>query len=204
MDTQNSYKNEENKASRRKKQKRPPKKISQKYLYNAGLAYLQRFTASTNHFQRVMQRKIDRSCLYHKDQDPEACRKDLETVTTQFRELGFLNDEAYAKGMVTSLRLKGLSAKAIHFKLLQKGLSADNIAAALRDIDGESAENEADYIAGLRLARRRKIGPFGTGKKSEEKELGALARAGFSYHLSRKILETDPDDAAHAINAMIL
>lgn len=58
-----------------RREAKPPKKISERYLYNSGLAYLQRFPSSSSNFQRVMMRKINNSCRHHVEQDIDACKK---------------------------------------------------------------------------------------------------------------------------------
>lgn len=165
-------------------------------MYNAGLAYLQRFPASTHHFKAVMARKIDRSCRFHKDQAPEPCAEMLEKTVLKFQELGLLDDTAYLRGMVTSLRRRGLSSRAIAARLQQKGLAATDIANAVRtydieEYDGRNGEMEAALI----LARKKGIGPFRRKEKEPDiqKEMAALARAGYSYDIVQKIVGTDDD-----------
>jgi regulatory protein len=189
------------KKKRHKREKRPPKKITEKYLYNAGLAYLQRFTASTEHFRKVMGRKIHRSCLHHKEQDREACDAMLDKTIAKLQELALLDDTAYAKGMVTSYRNKGFPASMILLKLQQKGLTRDQITAALSQVDEENAPS--DYIAGLRFIRRKRLGAFKKREKEFEKELAALARNGYSYDLARKILETPLEEAEDIIRQAV-
>lgn len=181
--------------------KKPPKKISEKYLYNSGLAYLQRFPASTPHFRRVMGRKIDRSCNCHKDQDRDACFALLDSAIAQFERMGLLNDDAYLAGMVNSLRRRGLSGQAIVSKLGQKGLAQDRILTVLRTYDEDTGEHNADLLAALRLARRKKLGPFRKEgiETDRNKELAALARAGFGFDIAQKALSIAPDDAEDII-----
>lgn len=172
-----------------------PKKITEKYLYNSGLAYLQRFPSSTAHFKAVMSRKIDKSCRHHADQDKEACIALLDKVTAQFAGLGYLNDELYLKGMINSLRGRGLSAAVIRLKLKQKGLPAEDIKAALAAHDEEYESD--DLSSALKLCRRKKIGAYArealdVGRK--QKWLAALARAGFSYEIATKALEMENGD----------
>lgn len=190
------------KSTRQKREKRPIKKITEKYLYNSGLAYLQRFTASSAHFHKVMMRKIDRSCKHHTDQSREDCEEQLQKTILKFQELGLLDDKAYVRGMITSLRHRGLSSKAILFKLLQKGLPRDEISNALQAIDSD--DDDADIMAGLRLAQRKKIGPYRIHDKGEDKELAQLARAGFDYAISRTILSMDLHEAENLIQSRSL
>ncbi len=174
-----------------------PKKITEKYLYNSGLAYLQRFPSSTAHFKTVMGRKIDKSCRHHTDQDKDACRALLDKVTAQFAELGYLNDELYLKGMVNSLRGRGSSSAVIRLKLKQKGLPEEDIKDALAAHDDEYESD--DLSSALKLCRRKRMGPYAKtafDAAQKQKWLAALGRAGFSYAISVKALDTPLDDVA--------
>lgn len=187
-----------------RKGKKPPKKITEKYLYNSGLAYLQRFPTSTPHFRRIMGRKIDRSCNYHKDQNREECVTLLDGAVRTFTRMGLLNDEAYLQGMVNSLRRRGLSRQAILSKLQQKGLTGTDVAAALAAQDEENTEVSADMAAGLRLARRKRLGPFRKVEADRNKELAAMARAGFDFETAQKILSLSPDEAEEILSSIRL
>ena len=171
------------------KTKKRPKKISLRYLKNAGAAYLQRFPASTGHFRTVMMRKIDRSCREYQDQDREECVAILDgQIIPHFQELGFLNDSLFAKGLAESLARRGHPKHVIARKMAIKGLGKDDIHAALEDRD----EGE-DWQALLITARKKKCGAFHHDHSPEkrQKDMGKLARAGFSYGLIDRFLSLD-------------
>jgi regulatory protein len=177
--------------------KKPPKKITEKYLYNSGLAYLERFPASVPHFRRIMGRKIDKSCNFHKDQDKEACLQMLDTTVATFERQGLLNDDAYTTGMVTSLRRRGLSSRAIHYKLQSKGLGESAIREALAAFDGDT---NADFTAAVQLMRKKHFGCFGKQdqpmeEKERNRQLSSFARAGFGFDLIQKALALTLDEA---------
>ncbi len=195
---------ENSKAEGARKVKRS-RKISERYLRNSGLYYLQRYTASTAHFRKVMTQKITKSCDFHQDQDKEECLKHLETVIAEFLEMGYLDDSAYARGTVFSLRRKGLSARMIQMRMKQKGIDEEITTKMLDqyayenppyDDEGDISE---DFRAAITLAKRKKIGPYYLKpiKDEEEKQklyarwLGAFGRAGFDYQTCRKVLELD-------------
>lgn len=183
-------------------EKKPPKKITEKYLYNSGLAYLQRFPSSTPHFKRIMGRKIDRSCNYHKDQNRDDCTKLLDQTVETFVRQGLLNDSAYLQGMINSLRRRGLSRQAILARLQQKGMAQDTILKTLRDYDAEKT-GDADLTAALQLARRKKLGPFRRDSETDKnKELAALARAGFSFDVAQKVLGMETDEAEEVLSSL--
>ena len=166
--TQQNSKNEERadfKGKQKKKQPRPPKKITESYLHNSGLYYLQRFATSSGHFKTVMTRKIDKSCLHHKDQDRDECLKLLDKLVETFIELRLIDDDAYARGMVTSLRRRGLSERAIQAKLQAKRLDRDMIKETIRDYDENSGAGEhAELKAALTCAKKKRLLPFNPDK----------------------------------------
>lgn len=173
------------------KKRRKPKKITPTYLHNAGLYYLERFAASKNHFKTVMMRKVKRSCHVHEDQDYEACREMVEQLADKFVNLGLLNDTLYAEGQVNSMRRKGMSRRAIINKMRMKGIDFEQVEEALKQIDNENTE----YESALKLARKKKIGPFFIGEEQNiKKSLGILARAGFSYEIASKIVKATLED----------
>ncbi len=188
-----------------------PKKITERYLYNSGLYYLQRFTASSEHFRFIMMRKINKSCKHHTEQDLEECKKHLDKVITDFIKLGHLNDDAYCTGMVTSMRRRGLSRKMISTKLQQKRLPSDLIEKTLNHIDEQNSDNEnPDLRAAVLHAKKKRLGAFAhTDKKLNDEEqekaknrtLGSLARAGYSFGIAQRVLDMDMDEALEVINS---
>lgn len=181
-----------------KREFKPPKKITEKYLHNAGLSYLERFPASSAHFKTVMMRKIDRSCRYHKDQNRENCETLLTALIEKFQDWALLDDDAYLKGMVTSYRRRGLAARQIEMKLLHKGLQKDKILKEIKKYDREELEDEqnGDFHAALIFARKKRLGPFDHKERyTPEKALGSLARAGYSYDIAKRIIELSEEEA---------
>src|SRR5262249_37236019 len=84
--------------------RKAPKKITESYLHNSGLHYVQRFSTGTENFRRVMMRKVDRSCRHHKDQSREHCAAMVEALIEKFARAGLLNDADYTRATVATLR----------------------------------------------------------------------------------------------------
>ncbi|MBI1301793.1 MAG: RecX family transcriptional regulator [Alphaproteobacteria bacterium] len=180
------------------KNKRTPKKISETYLHNSGLYYLERFAASKKHFIKVMGRKVKRSCMHHTNQNYEDCMSIVRTVADKFEKSGLLNDGLLKEGLVRSLRRKGTSKRGILNKLQQKGLDQTTICTTVEKHDEEHHEcsQEAEKMAALKLAKKKKMGPYFVGEDENiKKSLGTLARAGFSYDIARMVLEMEQKEA---------
>ncbi len=178
--------------------KRTPRKATPKYLENAALHYLSRFATSAENLKRVMMRKVDRSAHYH-GTDAEEGRAHVEDLIGRYLDSGLLDDAAYARSRAESLHRRGNSARMVRAKLRQKGVADDIIEAALeaRGKDGGEDGGDAELQAAVNFARRRRLGPFASqaaGPEQREKQLAALARAGFSYDIARRVVEADSTD----------
>lgn len=187
---------QDNEKSIPQKKRRAPRKITQTYLENAGLYYLGRYASSTANFRRVMKRKIDRSARHH-EQDAEQFYPLLEEIISRYQSSGLLNDAQYSFAKVRSLRARGTSERMIHAKLSQKGLSSDEIAAA---IEQHAKEEDADHkdeterAAAEKYARKRRLGPYRIPPDPDryDKDMAAMARAGFSFDMVKTILGERP------------
>ncbi len=181
------------------KNKRPkiPRKISESYLHNSALYYLERFSASKKHFIFVMLRKVKRSCMHHNDQDYDECAAMVVALADKFEASGLLDDDLYASNLIASLRRKGMSRSAIINKAYAKGISQEKALEALEKLDNDLYENpqEAEQKAALKLAKKKHIGPYFVGEEQDTKRsLGIFARAGFSYQIARNILDINLDE----------
>ena len=196
-------------APQGQKGKRKPRKITATYLHNAGLFYLQRYSSSSENFRTVMKRKIDRSCRFHGDDDRDKYLKLLDELIENFIRSGLLDDQAYTRAQVISLRRKGFGARAICARLSAKGLPLSLIKEVLESEEEENNRN--DFKAALRLIQRRRLGSFRREsmededeeqtRKRKNRELAALARAGFGYAIAGKVLLLEKEEVEDLLNS---
>jgi regulatory protein len=169
----------------KKKQVKQAKTLSESYLRNAGLYYLQRHPTSIAHFLAVMDRKMQRSARAHPDQDITLFKKFVrERLVPEFERAGFLNDALYASALAASLRRRGLPHRVIANRLKMKGVGVPLV-----------PEGHDDLRAAFIYARRKRLGPFATKDRDPQKDLAALARAGFSYDICRRVMSSTGLDA---------
>jgi len=186
---------EENKKTQ-KRQKRAPKRISQSYLENSALFYLERYATSSSNFRNIMMRKIKRSCEHHQTNIDDFVPL-LDKLIERYKNAGLLNDEVFARGKVESLRRKGLGERAIIAKLQEKGLKALDIKKALEEIDED--KEDAELEAACTFVKKKKLGRYRTNEpkdaqKQQQRELASMARAGFSYDIAKKVLNFNDEE----------
>tara|TARA_B100000686_G_scaffold354171_1_gene463037 strand:- start:1451 stop:2026 length:576 start_codon:yes stop_codon:yes gene_type:complete len=177
------------------RKRRAPRKISQRYLENAGLYYLERYSSTSANFRRVMRRKITRSAKHHENnpEEIEEFHSILEDIILRYQSSGLLNDPLYAFSKVRSLRAKGNSARMIQSKLFQKGLKPEQIDAAMQEYrdDQDANGREIERQAAEKYARKKRLGPHRIPPDPEryQKDMASMARAGFSYDTVKSVLD---------------
>jgi regulatory protein len=169
--------------------RKPPRKVTAAYLQRAAMSYLERYSSSAENLRRVLRRKVDKRCRL-RGEDPAEFHDMIDEVVAKSLKIGLIDDTRYAEARVATLRRRGGSARAIQAKLSAKGVDRSTIAAAL---EGEEGDEEQ---AARAFARRRKLGPFRPGERApyRDKDLAAMARAGFHFDVARSIIEGERDD----------
>jgi len=176
-----------------------PKPITAAYLENAALYYLERFASSSANLKRVLMRKVIRAAAAGNGDAAEGERL-VDGLVARYVAAGLVDDKAYAAQRVASLRRQGNSRFAIRGKLALKGVESELIEKALGELDEDNAQGE--IAAACALVRRRRLGPFrpaAARKVAWQKDLAALARAGFSLDVARRVLRAADPDALEAL-----
>jgi regulatory protein len=167
------------------------------------LAYLGRFASSAENLRRVLRRRVRRVRRRLPSEDREAAAQAvtaIDDLVARYRASGLVDDAAYAAGRARSRLRRGQSLNTIRAGLAAKGVAAEDAAAAIGALREDGSD--PDIVAAIAFARRRRLGPFrrapamGDGGELRLKELGALARAGFSRAVAEAVLDcTTPEDA---------
>ena len=167
-------------------------------LYQAALDYLARYAATEAGLRRVLQRRIDRWLRAQPDSEvaepiARAAQDAVGGVVRRLLESGALNDATFAETQARSLLRNGRSTRSVHMRLVAKGVASDLARTAA------ATDPEVELAAALVLARKRRLGPFRVAAADDAsmriKEMGVLARAGFSPQVSARALEIGREDA---------
>ena len=176
------------KNNREHPKRKVPRKATAKYLGNVARFYLERYATTEVGLRRYLMRKVTLSAKEH-GTIPQEGAEIIEGLISKFRDLNFLNDARYAEGRSGSLHRKGMSLRAIRQDLSLKGVPEDLTNKAI-DLIREESSNP-DLEAAISYARRRRLGPYRTDDKREErrdKDLAALGRKGFSFAIAERVI----------------
>lgn len=173
--------------------KSKPRSASAKALRHAAHNYLQRYPSSKANLRRVLRQRLDRA-VHAYGPAQNGTREDIETILNECEAAGLIDDTRYANRMAEVWLARGESLRAIQARLSRKGVGGSIIDKTLSALK-ENNQN-ADLQAVVSLVRRRRLGPLRHPDKRAdalEKDLGVLARAGFPYHLARRVLDAEDD-----------
>jgi regulatory protein len=179
--------------------KKGPARADPQSLIRAAYWYLERFATSAENLRRVLMRRVEKAARAY-DLDRAAGAADIDAIIRRLIRDGLLDDGAYAQARVRSMRAAGKPARAIEWALAGKGVGEETIDQAIAAIDKENAGEgqEADFRAALHFAKRRRLGPYRDAAQRQErkqKDMAALARAGFSYGVAERIIKAESLEA---------
>lgn len=161
----------------------------------AALHYLERYSASEASVVRVLRRKLRRRAAADPDGwtlDREDAERLIAGAVSACRDMGLLDDAAFAETRVAGGRRRGQSARRLMASMVAKGVDRDTAEAAV------AADPTDERRAALVFARRRRLGPFSASAGDPDrraKDMAALCRQGFGYAVARAVVALDRETA---------
>ena len=116
----------------------------------------------------------------------------IDEIISKLEKNKFLNDEMYADSKARMFLRRGYSLNKINQSLRNKGIQDEYVKKSINKI--KENEIEPDFVSALKLCKRRRIGPLRPESNRElfyKKDMGILARGGFSFDLSKRVLDLD-------------
>ena len=116
----------------------------------------------------------------------------IDEIILNLEKNRILNDAMYSDSKARMFLRRGYSLNKINQSLRNKGIDNKYIKQTLDKIKED--EIEPDFVSALKLCKRRRIGPTRPEENRElfyKKDMGILARGGFSFDLSKRVLDLD-------------
>ena len=153
--------------------------VLKKYAYS----YLSKYNTSKKNLDRILQNKVRRMNLNKKDK--YALYSSIASILTDLENNKLIDDKNFAQSKIHSLSLQGKPKISIISYLMQKGIEKNLIEESFENIELKNPnwETESAKI----FARKKRLGIKYS--NNIEKDLAKMARAGFNYQISLKVLE---------------
>jgi len=170
-------------------------------MRNFSLNYIEKYAPSKQQLKTYLIKK------YLKAKITNTNKKNItdliEAVLEDLEKSKFVNDKFYSKTKADSLIRRGSSINKIRNYLMAKGISDKYI---LETIDQIKENNEdQDFFSAIKLCKKKRIGPARTEDNRTlfyKKDIGVLARAGFDFEISKKVMDLDKNDYLKIINLL--
>ncbi len=160
-----------------------------KYAYT----YLEKYSPSKQQLKTYLYKKIVKKG--HKISDKRGLMDLISEVILTLEEKKFINDKFYSDSKSKSFLKKGYSLNKIRYSLIKKGIDEKNIKASISKI--KENEVDPDFFSAIKICKRRRIGPAreeGNRPLFYKKDISILARSGFTYELSKRVLEIPKEE----------
>ena len=119
----------------------------------------------------------------------------IDEIIMNLEKNKFLNDEMYSDSKARMFLRRGYSLSKINQSLRRKGIDDKYVKQSIEKI--KENEIEPDFVSALKLCKRRRIGAIRPEANRElfyKKDMGILARAGFSFEMSKRVLSLDSEE----------
>ena len=168
-------------------------------MRNFSLNYIEKYAPSKQQLKTYLLKK------YLKVKIPNTNKKNLtdliDIVLIDLEKSKFINDQFYSKSKAKSLIQRGSSINKIRNYLFAKGVGDKYI----KDTINEIRENnhDQDFFSAIKICKKKRIGPARNTNNRMlfyKKDIAILARAGFDFETSKKVMGLENDEYLKIIN----
>ena len=159
-------------------------------LRDFAYAYLEKYTPSKQQLKIYLLKKY--LTKIKGTQSKKEVSSIIDEIILNLEKQKVLNDSLYSDSKARMFLRRGYSLNKINQSLRSKGIDYKYIKQTIDKI--KDNEIEPDFVSALKLCKRRRIGPLRPQANRElfyKKDMGILARGGFSFDLSKRVLDLE-------------
>jgi len=119
----------------------------------------------------------------------------IDVVILNLSDQKLISDKHYSDSKAKNFFRRGYSLNKIRHSLIKKGIDEKYINSSISKIKDD--ESDPDFFSAIKVCKRRRIGPCREENNRSlyyKKDISILARAGFSYETSKKVLEIPKEE----------
>ena len=127
----------------------------------------------------------------------------INVVVEDLEKNKFINDKFYSNSKAKSLIQRGSSINKIRSYLLSKGVKDIYIKETLDKIKDDNEDQ--DFFSAIKVCKKKRIGPARNDNNRPlfyKKDIGILARSGFDFETSKKVMDLEKDEFLKITNLL--
>jgi regulatory protein len=170
-------------------------------MRNFALAYVEKYAPSKQQVKTYLLKK------YLKTSVPSVKKQDvtnlIDVVLADLEKSKFINDKFYSESKAKSMIQRGNSINKIRSYLFVKGINNKFIKETIDKIHDENSDQ--DFFSAIKLCKKKRIGPARTVDNRSlfyKKDISLLARNGFDFEISKKVMDIEKEDYLKIINLL--
>ena len=162
-------------------------------IRNFAYSYLEKYSPSQQQLKTYLFKKLIKKKL--KISSKKEIFNLIDIVIASLVDQKFISDKYYSDAKSKAFLKKGYSLNKIRYSLIKKGIDEKYIKDSISKI--KENESDPDFFSAIKICKRRRIGPNreeGNRPLFFKKDISILARSGFSYEISKKVLELPKEE----------
>ena len=171
-------------------------------MRNFSFAYIKKYAPSKQQVRTYLLKK------YLKASGSNVKKKDItdliDIVLVDLEKSKFISDKFYSESKSRSLIQKGSSINKIRSYLFSKGINNNYIKETIDKIKEDNSDQ--DFFSGIKICKKKRVGPARTEDNRPlfyKKDISLLARNGFDFETSKRIMDIDKDDYIKIIRLLL-
>ena len=162
-------------------------------MRNFAFAYVEKYAPSKQQLKTYLLKKYLKISVSNvKKQDVADL---IDIVLSDLEKNKFINDKFYSESKAKSMIQRGNSINKIRSYLIGKGINDQFIKDTVEKINNENSDQ--DFFSAIKLCKKKRIGPARIEDNRSlfyKKDISLLARNGFNFDTSKKVMDIEKDD----------
>ena len=168
-------------------------KVTVDEMRDFALAYVEKYAPSKQQLKTYLLKKYLRTSVPNvKKQDVNNL---IDIVLSDLEKSKFVNDKFYSESKAKSMIQRGSSINKIRNYLIGKGINDKFIKETVSKIEDNNSDQ--DFFSAIKICKKKRIGPARTEDNRPlfyKKDISLLARNGFDFETSKKVMDIKKDD----------
>ena len=183
------------------KNKKKSLEVTVDEMRNFSLVYIEKYAPSKQQLKTYLLKKYMK--LSASDVKKKDVNKLIDIVLSDLEKNKFINDKFYSESKAKSMIQRGNSINKIRNYLIGKGIQDEFIKNTVEQIKEDNSDQ--DFFSAIKICKKKRIGPARTNDNRTlfyKKDISLLARNGFDFETSRKVMDIEKDEYLKIINLL--
>ena len=184
------------------KNKKKTLELTIEEMRNFALVYIEKYAPSKQQLKTYLLKKYLKANITNISKNNITSL--IEIVTEDLEKMKFINDKFYSDSKAKSLIQKGLSINKIRNYLINKGIGEKYIKDTIEKINENN--DDQDFFSAVKICKKKRIGPSRNENNRPlfyKKDMGILARSGFGFEVSKRVLDMEKKEYEKIINLLL-